>query len=144
MPYKLEWLRVLEGHAKQWLQDDPDAQIALVGDWNVAPQDDDVWDIQLFKEGGYTHVSEPERAAFHAFIEDSKLPGRGAPAPPRPRRLHLLGLQAAALPQEGGHAHRLPAVLPALAARVQDAWIDRDERKGKGASDHAPVVIEID
>ena len=51
MPYKLEWLRVLEGHAKQWLQDDPDAQIALVGDWNVAPQDDDVWDIQLFKEG---------------------------------------------------------------------------------------------
>jgi exodeoxyribonuclease III len=32
---------------------------------------------------------------------------------------------------------------PALAARVTDAVIDREERKGKGASDHAPVVVEI-
>jgi exodeoxyribonuclease-3 len=27
--------------------------------------------------------------------------------------------------------------------RVTDAWIDREERKGKGASDHAPVVVEL-
>ncbi|MGO2533735.1 exodeoxyribonuclease III, partial [Arthrobacter rhombi] len=33
---------------------------------------------------------------------------------------------------------------PALAQRVADAWIDREERKGKGASDHAPVVVELD
>ena len=32
---------------------------------------------------------------------------------------------------------------PALAARVNGAWIDREERKGKGASDHAPVVVEL-
>jgi exodeoxyribonuclease-3 len=32
---------------------------------------------------------------------------------------------------------------PALAARVTDALIDREERKGKGASDHAPVVVEL-
>ncbi|MBC7631140.1 MAG: exodeoxyribonuclease III, partial [Flavobacterium sp.] len=31
----------------------------------------------------------------------------------------------------------------ALSSRVDSAWIDREERKGKGASDHAPVVIEI-
>ena len=33
---------------------------------------------------------------------------------------------------------------PAFAARVTDTWIDREERKGKGASDHAPVVIDLD
>jgi len=32
---------------------------------------------------------------------------------------------------------------PALAARTTGALIDREERKGKGASDHAPVVVEL-
>jgi exodeoxyribonuclease-3 len=32
---------------------------------------------------------------------------------------------------------------PALAARVTGASIDREERKGKGASDHAPVVVDL-
>lgn len=32
---------------------------------------------------------------------------------------------------------------PALAARVGNAYVDKDERRGKGASDHAPVVIEL-
>jgi exodeoxyribonuclease-3 len=30
-----------------------------------------------------------------------------------------------------------------LAGRVTNALIDREERKGKGASDHAPVVVEL-
>lgn len=33
---------------------------------------------------------------------------------------------------------------PALAARVTNALVDREERKGKGASDHAPVVVELE
>jgi exodeoxyribonuclease-3 len=32
---------------------------------------------------------------------------------------------------------------PALSSRVQGASIDREERKGKGASDHAPVIVEL-
>jgi exodeoxyribonuclease-3 len=32
---------------------------------------------------------------------------------------------------------------PALTPRVSGASIDREERKGKGASDHAPVIVEI-
>jgi exodeoxyribonuclease III len=32
---------------------------------------------------------------------------------------------------------------PALAGRVSGALIDREERKGKCASDHAPVVVEL-
>ena len=32
---------------------------------------------------------------------------------------------------------------PALAARTTGARIDREERKGKGASDHAPVIVDL-
>ena len=41
--YKLDWLAALRKPAPGWLAADPTAQIALVGDWNIAPQDDDVW-----------------------------------------------------------------------------------------------------
>jgi exodeoxyribonuclease-3 len=33
---------------------------------------------------------------------------------------------------------------PALAGAVTDAWVDREARKGKGPSDHAPVVVDLD
>ena len=46
----------LRSRVLAWIAEDPDAQIALMGDWNIAPQDDDVWDIDLFVDGGYTHV----------------------------------------------------------------------------------------
>lgn len=65
--YKLDWLEKLRVDAVRWLVEDPQAQIALAGDWNVAPTDDDVWDPSLFE--GKTHVSEPERAAFQAMID---------------------------------------------------------------------------
>ena len=40
--YKLEWLAALRNTAHGWLTQDPSAQIALVGDWNIAPTDEDV------------------------------------------------------------------------------------------------------
>ena len=45
--YKLEWLAALKADAQAWVAADPQAQIALVGDWNIAPTDDDVWDPAL-------------------------------------------------------------------------------------------------
>ncbi|GAP56188.1 exodeoxyribonuclease III [Arthrobacter sp. Hiyo6] len=73
-----------------------------MGDWNIAPQDDDVWDIEFFRANAMTHVSEPERAAFHAF-ETAGFKDVVRPHTPS-RRLHLLGLHPAAFPQEGRHA----------------------------------------
>jgi exodeoxyribonuclease-3 len=35
-------------------------------------------------------------------------------------------------------------VLATRAVAVQDAWVDREARKGTGASDHAPVVLDVD
>ncbi len=42
--------------------------MALGGDWNIAPQDEDVWDMKVFATS--THVTAAERAAFRAFVED--------------------------------------------------------------------------
>src|SRR5699024_6240014 len=65
--YKLRWLEALRAEGTRELAADPGARVALVGDFNVAPQDEDVWDMAFFE--GRTHVTEPERAAFRAVVE---------------------------------------------------------------------------
>ena len=58
--------------------------------------------------------------------------------------LHLLGLPGRHVPQGHGHADRPgPAPARAVAAAVKDAYIDREARKGKGPSDHAPIVVDL-
>ena len=52
--YKLEWLGALRRAATSWLETEPDLDLALAGDWNVAPRDEDVWDMAAFE--GATHV----------------------------------------------------------------------------------------
>ena len=140
LAYKLEWLAALEASARGWLADDPAAQIALLGDWNIAPTDADVWSVPYLR-GQDAHL--PRRARRVPGRRRRGVRRRRAPPHVRARHLHLLGLHAAALPQAAGHADRLRPLLPALAERVVGAAIDREERKGKGASDHAPVVVEI-
>lgn len=138
--YKLEWLDRLRADAAGWLAADPDAQIALTGDWNIAPQDDDVWDMAAFD--GKTHVSAPERAAFASFV-DTGFSDVVRPHAPGPGTYTYWDYQQLAFPKKRGM--RIDFVLgsPALAARVEGAFIDREERKGKGASDHAPVVVDL-
>ena len=106
MVYKLDWLARLREQASAWAADG--TPVALCGDWNIAPQDDDVWSMEYYLDK--SHVSPGERAAFNAFLE-AGLRRRRAPAHPRPGRLHLLGLPAARLPEAARHAHRLRARL---------------------------------
>ncbi|WP_159801862.1 exodeoxyribonuclease III [Arthrobacter zhaoguopingii] len=143
MPYKLQWLDVLRQHAKEWVTANPEAQIALMGDWNIAPQDEDVWDIDFFVNGGHTHVSPPERSAFKGFL-DAGFADVARPFTPGPGVYTYWDYTQLRFPKKEGM--RIDFVLgsPALAARVANASIDREERKGKGASDHAPVIVELD
>src|SRR4051812_20954071 len=67
LDYKLDWLDKLRTAGAGWLAADRSAQIALMGDWNIAPQDDDVWSMAFYE--GKTHVSAAERAAFTAVVE---------------------------------------------------------------------------
>ena len=58
--YKLDWLGKLRQHLDALA--DPHDRVAVCGDFNIAPEDADVWDPKAFV--GSTHVSEPERAAL--------------------------------------------------------------------------------
>jgi len=140
LAYKLDWLAQLRVSASKWLADDPSAQIALVGDWNIAPTDDDVWDMEFF--AGRTHVSPPERAAFSAIV-DAGYTDVVRPHTPGPGVYTYWDYQQLRFPKRQGM--RIDFVLgsPALTARVEAASIDREERKGKGASDHAPVIVDL-
>ena len=138
--YKLDWLAKLTSSASGWLADNPEAQIALTGDWNVAPHDEDVWDMAAFQ--GATHVSQPERDAFQHVL-DAGFTDVVRPHTPGPEVYTFWDYQQLSFPKR--HGMRIDFILAsaALAARVETAFIDREERKGKGASDHAPVVVDL-
>ena len=141
--YKLAWLDRLRAQAAGWLADgsgDPGAQIALIGDWNVAPQDTDVWDLALFAD--QTHISPPERAAFAAFAEAgyTEVTREHLPAD---RTYTYWDYQQLRFPRNEGMRIDFAYVSPALAARTAGVVIDRNERKGKGASDHVPVILDL-
>lgn len=140
LAYKLDWLGHLRDAGLGWLSDDPQAQIALVGDWNIAPQDDDVWDMSAFD--GSTHVSPEERAAFTTIV-DAGFADVVRPFTPGPGVYTYWDYQRLRFARREGMRIDFVLASPALAARVTGATIDREERKGKGASDHAPVVVEL-
>jgi exodeoxyribonuclease-3 len=138
--YKLDWLAALRDTAAGWLRDDPAAQIALTGDWNIAPKDEDVWSPEFYV--GATHVSERERRAFDAIV-DAQFTDVVRPFTPGPGVYTYWDYTQLRFPKRQGM--RIDFILgsPALAGRVTDAQIVREERKGKAASDHAPVLVDV-
>lgn len=143
--YKLDWLAALRDTAHSWVTDDPTAKIALTGDWNIAPTDEDVWDMAAFKDS--THVSEPERAAFAAMAE-ARFTDVVRPFTPGPGVYTYWDYTQLRFPRREGM--RIDFILgsPELADSVVHAEIVRDERKtGKdrigSPSDHAPVLVDV-
>jgi exodeoxyribonuclease-3 len=138
--YKLEWLAALRNTAEGWLRDDPATPIALVGDWNIAPTDEDVWSTDYYQ--GSTHVSEPERKAFNAIV-DAQFTDAVRPFTPGPGVYTYWDYTQLRFPKKQGMRIDFILASPALAGRVVNAQIVREERKGKAPSDHAPVLIDV-
>ncbi len=134
--YKLEWLERLRTAAAGWQGQDT----ALVGDWNIAPLDSDVFDIKQFATS--THVTPAERAAFQGFLDDGYVEVV-RPHTPGPDVYTYWDYFRQRFERNRGL--RIDFVLgsASLAERVTGAFIDRDERAGTGASDHAPVVVDV-
>jgi exodeoxyribonuclease-3 len=137
--YKLAWLAALAADTKNWLTAAPDQPLALMGDWNVAPLDTDVWDVALFE--GMTHVSPPERAAFAAF-EAAGL--KDVVRELVPQGYTYWDYKQLRFPRNEGM--RIDFILgsPAFADLVTHAAIDRNQRKGDAPSDHVPVSVDLD
>jgi exodeoxyribonuclease-3 len=135
--YKLQWLAALRDALVPDLAAGP---LVVAGDYNVAPTDADVWDVGVF--AGSTHVTPPERAAL-AAIRDLGL----ADVPARPLKgdhpFTYWDYRAGMFHQNKGMRIDLVYGSAEVTGRVSDAYVDREARKGKGPSDHAPIVVDL-
>lgn len=137
--YKLDWLARLRADAQRWLGGDT----ALVGDWNIAPLDEDVFDMAQFKTS--THVTPPERAAFQAFLEDGYV-DVVRPHTPGPEVYTYWDYYRSRSQRNRGLKIDFVLGSPSFAERVTGALIDREERLDEakpGPSDHAPVIVDL-
>lgn len=134
--YKLEWLDALHGWLQGELKQYP--RLAVLGDYNIAPDDRDVYDPQAWQ--GNVLVSEPERTAF--------------------RRLEQLGLRDAfrlftqpdksyswwdyrAMAFRRNMGLRIDHILVSGALQCSACNIDKAPRKLERPSDHTPVIAEV-
>ena len=137
--YKLNWFAALRRTAEAELALNPSLPYVIVGDYNVAPTDTDVWDISKFE--GSTHVTAAERDAVTALttIGLSEVLPRSLKGEP----YTFWDYRQAAFGRGWGMRIDLVYGNESFASSVSDCYVDREERKGKGASDHAPVVIDV-
>jgi exodeoxyribonuclease III len=134
--YKLEWLAAL----RTALIPQMSAPLVICGDFNVAPADSDVWDPAAFV--GSTHVTEPERAALVALLDLGLVDI--VPEPMKgPHPFTYWDYRAGMFHKDMGMRIDLVYATKALSDSVSKAYIDRDARKGKLPSDHAPVVVDF-
>jgi exodeoxyribonuclease III len=136
---KLVWLERL----REWLDASasPSDEVALVGDFNVAPEDRDVWDPKAFI--GDTHVTEPERSAV-AALRDWGMVDAFRSVYDQDRLFTYWDYRRGDFHQHKGMRIDLVLMTEPLAKRVRWAIVDRNARKGKGPSDHAPLVVDVD
>jgi exodeoxyribonuclease-3 len=134
--YKLAWLAAL----RQMLAAGPEAMV-VCGDMNIAPTDDDVFDPEAYV--GHTHVTPPEREAL-AQLEALGLHDVVRNRWPNERVFTYWDYRAGMFHQDLGMRIDLVLASAPVADRVRAAWVDRQARKGKGPSDHAPVIVDLD
>jgi exodeoxyribonuclease-3 len=137
--YKLRWLEALRATVAAELA--TPRPCAVLGDFNIAPTDADVWDITRFATS--THVTEPERRAL-AAVEEAGL----TDVQPRALKYDVpftyWDYRQLCFPKNRGMRIDLVLADARFAAAVVDSYVDREARKGTGASDHAPVVVDVE
>jgi exodeoxyribonuclease III len=138
-PRKLEFLAAMRERLAELVAAGP---TVVAGDFNVAPEDQDVWDLAAFPEGS-THVTGPEREAVAALVG-----------------LGMVDAQRSVLPEgeaftwwdyrggafHRGHGLRIDLALVAgldVAAVSVDRVARRNNEAGDKPSDHAPVVVDL-
>lgn len=136
--YKLHWL----GRLRKYLdrQHGKDEPLALTGDFNVAPEDRDVHDPEAWRDR--ILFSEPEKAALKNVV-DFGLKDTFRLFSQEEGKFSWWDYRMLAFPKNRGLRIDFIFATDPLADRCRTAWIERNERKGKKPSDHAPCVAEF-
>lgn len=115
--------------------------LIVAGDFNIAPEDRDVYDPAAF--AGATHVTAAERGRLARILDAGGLVDAY-------RAVHPAEQQFTWWDYRAGHFHKglglridLALVSEALASGLTACGIDRDFRKGPKPSDHAPLLVDL-
>lgn len=136
--YKLAWLARLRSYLERTAR--PDEPLVVCGDFNVAPRDSDVAYPEAWRETVLFHPSA--RAALEPLWQWG-LRDLVAEKYPQGGVYSWWDYRQLAFPRGDGLRIDLVLATAPAASRCERAWIDREARKGKQPSDHAPVVVEL-
>jgi exodeoxyribonuclease-3 len=136
--HKLAWMERLRAHMADLVTAGP---MVLCGDFNVAPEDRDVHDPAAW--AGQIHCSEPERAALRSIASVGLIDGLRHLRPDA-GLYTWWDYRQLSFPKNKGLRIDLVLVNQPMVGRLREVAIDRDERKGKQPSDHAPVIATFE
>ena len=136
--YKLAWMKRLRAYLDRHCS--PEQPVVLCGDFNVAPEARDVYDPEAL--AGDILCSDAERDALQHIV-DWGLVDAFRLHHEEPGLYSWWDYRQLAFPKKRGLRIDMVYLSKPLAERCTGAAIDREARKGKGPSDHAPVVVEL-
>lgn len=136
--FKLDWLHRLRRYFEETC--DLDSNVLLCGDFNVAPDELDVWSVPQWE--GKLHFSKPERAAMDhvkkwGFIDAFRHKNGDA------QEFSWWNYREGAWQRNQGLRIDHIWVSPPLAEKCTGCWIDKGPRGQEQPSDHTPVVAEF-
>ena len=136
---KLVWFERL----REWLDHhySPEQRLAVLGDFNVAPEDRDVWSPKAFE--GSTHVTAAERKAVQALCDWGMIDTFRDFYPNESGLYSYWDYRAGDFHQHRGIRIDLVLATQSISSTVTHAVVDRNARKGTLPSDHAPVIIDF-
>ncbi len=137
--FKLRWMERLRAHLDRVAR--PDQPLALCGDFNVAPEP---IDVHAPEEWESTVLYHPEVREKLRHVQAFGLVDAFRLKRPEPGLYSWWDYRMLSFPKGKGLRIDHVWVTEPLAKRVVAASIDRDERKGKQPSDHAPVIVDLE
>lgn len=136
--FKLDWLQRL----RRMFDDDcpRDSDVLLCGDFNVAPDERDVWSVKNWE--GKLHFSKPERAAIH-HVKQWGFTDAFRHINGDLQEFSWWNYREGAFPRNQGLRIDHIWTSESLTGKCANCWIDRDPRTWERPSDHTPVVAEF-
>ncbi len=137
--YKMEWLAKLNDYIRNSF--DKDQKVLLCGDFNIAPEDRDVYDPE--KTRGQILVSDDERGALQkirdwGFVDAFRMHEEEA------GHFTWWDYRQMAFRRKMGYRIDHIWISEGLKPSCKRSWIDVDPRKKDRPSDHTPILIELD
>ncbi len=137
--YKLAWMKRLEARAAALMRDEIPS--VLCGDYNVAPEDRDVFSIKAMADDAL--VQPQSRAALRTIIHQGWTEALRGMYPADDHLYTYWDYQAGAWPRNAGLRIDHFLLSPTVADQLVAAGVDRDARGKERASDHAPTWVEL-